>query len=110
MMTHNYVYTDKYWCALDGFSKSINLGMNAMRRAGRGIKGAKRTRLAAEKQRSILQQLEPVRGIEKIVIKPTGQMVTTWLPLLADWLASLLCSILPLSQFQASQTLTWVQV
>lgn len=49
--------------------------MNAMRRAGRVVSAAKRNRLSAAKQRAMLQQLEPVRGIEKIVIKPTGRMV-----------------------------------
>ena len=49
--------------------------MNAMRRVGRGVRTAKRNRLSAIKQRAILQQLEPVRGVEKIVIKPTGQLV-----------------------------------
>ena len=49
--------------------------MNAIRRAGRGTKAAKQSRLSGIKQRAVLQQLEPVRGIEKIVIKPTGQKV-----------------------------------
>ena len=49
--------------------------MNAMRRAGRGVKTAKRIKPSAMKQRVILQQLEPVRGVEKIVIKPTGKLV-----------------------------------
>ena len=62
-------------CALDERKKSINSRMNAMRRAGRVVSAAKRNRLSAAKQRVILQQLEPVRGIEKIVIKPTGRMV-----------------------------------
>ena len=46
-----------------------------MRRAGRGMKTAKRIKLSAIKQRAILQQLEPVRGVEKIVIKPSGKLV-----------------------------------
>ena len=46
-----------------------------MRKAGRGLKTAKRIKLSAMKQRAILQQLEPVRGVEKIVIKPSGKLV-----------------------------------
>jgi len=86
--------------------------MNAVRRAGRGTRAVKRGRLSATKQRVLLQQLEPVRGIEKIVIKPTGQMVTTKK---AAWHRSMfvyLCcdSILPLNQSQDSLTLTLDQM
>ena len=49
--------------------------MKAVRRAGRAVSTAKRNRLSVVKQRAMLQQLEPVRGIEKIVITPTGQAV-----------------------------------
>lgn len=50
--------------------------MQSVRRVGRRVSSAKRSRLSAVKQRAMLRQLEPVRGIEKIVIKPTGQTVS----------------------------------
>ena len=88
------VYSCKSWCAFDRpmrikllllwniRMKTVHKRLRSLRRSVKSVKRGeteitKREKVFAKQQREILRQLQlqPVRGIEKIVIKATGHSV-----------------------------------